>query len=442
MFEQDSWRTVLRRLGRRRQAETYRRNVFYLSASRLISTVGGMVSYVALVAVVYDRSGHSGGWVAAALVVMFGVSALAGPWAGALGDRVDRRRLMIGSDLAAAATFVAIAFAHSLPLLVVLAGLSALAEAPFGPASQALLVMLVPEDRRTWATATRASSASAGMLLGGALGGFAVAAFGGTASFLANAASFVVSAAFVSRIKGSYRATPSEHGTDRGVSEGFRLVVSSPALRLTLLATSVGLLGTGMVNVAEYPLFVDMGGGSKAYGTAVSGWALGGFVAGRVIRRQGDAYAERRRLLFGCALVAVAIGLCGVVPVVGVVVVLFSIGGFAASTRGIASTLIFQRSTPDHVRARTFAALGTANIGAIGIAMIVSGVVLGTLTPAGVCIACGLVGLLALLIATRVPPRRRDAAGSGGPTPDASRPARDGWSLATGTLAVGRATSS
>ena len=192
------------------------------------------------------------------------------------------------------------------------------------------------------------------------------------------------------------------------MSEGFRLVAAHPALRLTLLATSVGLLGTGMVNVAEYPLFVDMGGGSKAYGIAVSGWALGGFVAGRVIRKQGDAYSERRRLLFGCALVAVAIGLCGVVPVVGIVVVLFSIGGFAAGTRGIASTLIFQRWAPDHVRARTFAALGTANIGAIGIAMIVSGVVINSLTPAGVCIACGLVGLLALLIATRVPPRRSE----------------------------------
>jgi hypothetical protein len=40
--------------------------------------------------------------------------------------------------------------------------------------------------------------------------------------------------------------------------------------------------------------------------------------------------------------------------------------------------------------------------------MIVSGAVMGTITPAGVCIACGFVGLLALLIATRVPPRRRD----------------------------------
>ncbi len=415
-----------------REAEAYRRNVFFLSASRLISITGSIASYVALVAVIYDRSGHSGTWVAAGLVVSFGVTALLGPWAGQLGDRFDRRRVMIASDLTAAAAFTGIAFAHSLVLLVVLAGVSAAAESPFGPAAQALLVSLVPEEQRTWATATRSSSASAGMFVGGAIGGFIVAAFGGATAFLINAVSFVISAALVAAIRGRYRPVRPEGVVDRGTSEGFRFVLSAPALCLTLVATSVGLLGTGMINVAEYPLVVDMGGGSQAYGIAVSGWAVGGFIAGRTMRKHGDAYAERSRLLFGCGLVAVAIGLCGVVPLVGVVVALFSVGGFAAQTRSIAATLIYQRSTPDHIRARAFAALGTANISAIGVAMIVSGAVMGTLTPAGVCIACGFVGLLALLIATRVPPRRRDPVDlDAAPSTEESAPGHGELSLAT-----------
>lgn len=414
-----------------RDDEAYRRNVFFLSTSRMISILGSVVAYVAIVAVTYERSNHSGAWVAAVLVVMFAVTALAGPWAGALGDRLDRRQILIASDLAAAAAFVGIAFAHSLGLLVVLAGLSALAEAPFGPSGQALLVMIVPEERRTWATATRQSSAAAGQLVGGSIGGFLVATFGGSTAFLLNAASFVVSAAMITQIKGSYRATPSAHPADRGASAGFRLVLRTPALRLTLLATSVCLLGTGMINVAEYPLFVNMGGGSLAYGVAVSGWALGAFVAGRVVRREGNAYSERRRLLFGCGTVALAIGLCGVVPIVGAVVVLFSVGGFAASTRGIAATLIFQRWAPDHIRARTFAAMGTAQMGTIGIAMIVGGIVLGALTPAGVCIAAGLLGLCALLVATRVPPRHRDPTQFDGADTEPAQAPRREWSLAT-----------
>lgn len=395
-------------MNRWRELPDYRRRVAYLSAARLISSTGSIAAYVALVAVVYERSGHSGGWVATALVVGFGVSAVAGPWAGHLGDRFDRRRLMLASDLCAAAAYSGIAFAHSLPLLVALVGISSAVEAPFGPAAQALLVMVVPEDKRTWATATRSSSASAGVFLGGAVGGFMVAAFGGTGAFLINAGSFALSALLVSRVRGAFRAMRPEGVVDSGVWQGFAFVRTVPALRLTLLATSVGLVGTGMVNVAEYPLFVDLGGGSRAWGVAVAGWAAGGFLAGRVIRRHGDPRSERARLLFGAGLVAVAIGLCGIVPVVAVVVVLFSVGGFAASTRSIASTLIFQRWAPDHLRARTFATLMTTNTAAIGVAMIVSGAVMGAITPAGVCIACGVVGLLALAIAWRVPPRGRE----------------------------------
>src|SRR6185437_9880771 len=134
--------------------------------------------------------------------------------------------VMIASDLGAAGAFVGIALVHSLVLLVVLAAVAAAAESPFGPAAQALLVTLVPEEQRTWATATRSSSASAGMFLGGAVGGFIVAAFGGATAFLINAVSFVISAALVSAIKGRYRTERPEGAVDRGTSEGFRLVFS------------------------------------------------------------------------------------------------------------------------------------------------------------------------------------------------------------------------
>lgn len=420
-----------RRFRRWHDFEAYRRNVFYLSASRLISITGSFAAYVALVAVIYDRSHHSGAWVAAGLTVSMVVSALSGPWSGHLGDRFDRRQVMIASDLVGAATFVGIAFVHSLVLLIMFAAVAAAAQSPFGPAAQAMLVTLVPEEQRTWATATRSASASAGVFLGGAIGGFLVAAFGGATAFLINAGSFLISAILVSAIKGRFRADRPEGVADRGTSEGFRFVLSMPVLWLTLTATTVGLLGTGMLNVAEYPLFVTIGGGSQAYGIAVAGWAVGQFVAGRTMRKQGDAFAERSRLLFGCGLVALAIGLCGLVPFFPIAVVLLAVGGFAAQTRQIAATLIYQRATPDHVRARAFAALGTANLSAIGVAMIVGGAVMGTLTPAGVLVAAGFVGLLALIIALRVPPRRRDPEGTGTATAEAVQPDRSGLSLVT-----------
>jgi hypothetical protein len=63
--------------------------------------------------------------------------------------------------------------------------------------------------------------------------------------------------------------------------------------------------------------------------------------------------------------------------------------------------------------------------------MIVSGIVLAALTPVGVCIASGIIGLCALLIATRVPPRRRDPADFDGAVAETVRPSHGEWSLAT-----------
>ena len=271
----------------------------------MISQAGSGAAWIALVAVIYDRTDGSGLWLAAALVSSFAVRALAGPWVGALGDHFDRRSVMVVSDLAAAAAFVGLAFADEPIALVALAVVAALAEAPFGPAANAQVVMLVPEEQRAWATATRSAAIGAGLVIGGVFGGVLVAAFGAPTAFLINAASFVVSAR--ARAAGDRRAVPRRASTEpahEGVLAGVRLVAGERALRLTAASVGLGLLGTGMMNTAEYPLFVQLGSGSLAFGIAVAGWGLGLVLGARRARTCRDAATERRLLIVGMALLA------------------------------------------------------------------------------------------------------------------------------------------
>src|SRR3954464_8588277 len=114
----------------------HRAAVRRLGAPRAVSIAGSEAAYLALVALVYHQTG-SAYWVSAAVLSMVGASTVVGPLAGALGDRFDRRRVMIVSDLSAGAAFLALALVHEPWLLVVLAGLAAVLEAPFVPASQA-----------------------------------------------------------------------------------------------------------------------------------------------------------------------------------------------------------------------------------------------------------------------------------------------------------------
>jgi MFS family permease len=69
-----------------------------LAAARLISITGGGAAYAALNYTIYERTG-SAAWVAAALLVTFGMMEFLAPPAGILGDRYDRRLVTIWSDL-------------------------------------------------------------------------------------------------------------------------------------------------------------------------------------------------------------------------------------------------------------------------------------------------------------------------------------------------------
>jgi len=406
-------------------------NVARFSIARTISVTGSRASWIALVAVVYARSGGSGAWISAALVVQFGVSVLSAPWTGAIGDRFDRRRVMIVSDLTAAAVFVGFAFAHSPLLLVVLAGVGSLAEAPFGPASSAFLVMLVPEAERARATAARASGTAAGVFLGGMVGGVVVAALGGATAFLLNSASFVLSALLVISIRGAYRAAPSNEPSHTGIWAGVRLIARVRPLRLVLAANGAALVGFGMINVAEYPLFAKLGSGAAGFGIATAGYGVGQFVGARLGRRAEGARGERYGLLLGWLVGGVSLLACGIIPSNAAVIILFSVAGVGSAVAGVASTLILQRHTPDPVRARVFAAAGSVNIGAIVVAMIVGGALVGPLGAVALCTICGIVTLVALIPSWLMPPR-------GGlpwkPEPERApteRTARTRWLLAT-----------
>jgi hypothetical protein len=249
---------------RRFAEEPHRRHVANLSVARAISVTGTRAASIAWVAVIFTRSGGSGAWVAALVLTQFATMVLFAPWAGAIGDHFDRRAVMIVSDLSSAGVFVAVAFSHSAISLVALAALSSIVGSPFGPASSAFLVMLVPEAERTRATAARASGVAIRTVLGGALGGIVVAAFGGATAFLLNAASFVVSALFVLGIRGCYRAEPSSDPAHAGIWAGVRFVARHDALRIVLAANGAALLGYGMINVGEFPLFAHLGSGAHA----------------------------------------------------------------------------------------------------------------------------------------------------------------------------------
>jgi MFS transporter, DHA3 family, macrolide efflux protein len=88
-----------------------------LALGRFISYTGTVASGTALSYSLYTETG-SAAWVAAAMILTWGVIGLLGPISGAIGDRFDRRLVMIIGESAAAVCWLVMAFLTDLPVLV------------------------------------------------------------------------------------------------------------------------------------------------------------------------------------------------------------------------------------------------------------------------------------------------------------------------------------
>lgn len=174
--------------------------VHRLAAARLVSIAGSVSSGVALAVVLYARTG-SATWVGAALLIAFAVPAVFSPVTGLIGDRFDRRLVLIASDLLGAACFVGMAAVHAPAALLALAFAGAVAAAPFLPTAGSLVPALATDDDLTWANSRLTMAMTAGRLVGPLIGAGLVAAISGSAAFIANACTFLVSPLLISTLR-------------------------------------------------------------------------------------------------------------------------------------------------------------------------------------------------------------------------------------------------
>jgi MFS family permease len=370
-----------------------------LAVARLVSLSGGSAAYIALVAAIFRETG-SALWVSAAIFSSVVASAASAPFAGWIGDRFDRRSVLITADLAAAVTsFAMAATAVHAAALVVLLGVSSIAQAPFEPASAAALPNVVPEADVPRANALVAGTSSAGYLLGPLLGG-GVLALGASPAmvFALDAATFRSSAAVVATIGRPFgRGSVEDHP---GALAGVRLLVRERALRLPVLAGMVSLLGIGIVDVASYPLSVHLGGGSAGYGAMTAllggGGLLGAALAGRALRAE-----PVRVLVVAFAVGAAGLALAGATPILAVTLIGMAVAGAGRGLGDVAEVTLIQARAADEVRSRVFAAQDGAAHTAFSVSAFTGGVLVTLAGARGAFAAATVCGVGAAILASR-----------------------------------------
>jgi MFS family permease len=370
-----------------------------LALARLISITGGAAAFAALNFTIYERTG-SAAWLSASLLLTFGASGLFAPLGGMLGDRFDRRRVMIASDLAGAAAFAAMAFVEDPALLLAIGFVTAVVETPFWSASQAAIPNLVSKDELPWANGLLQLGANAGIMLGPAVGGVLLAALGAGMVFGLNALSFVLSALVVATVRGRFSEDRTEHeDAHRGIRAGFVFIAHDRVLRTLVVAWTVFVFGLGMAMVADVPLVEQFGTGATGYGLLIGCWGAGS-VLGSLAGRKLNERIEPKVLFVGTAVIGVTTAGVALSPWFPPVLVLILLAGAADAVVMVADRSIQQRRTPDVVRSRVVSASESMITIALAVGFVLGGPALELLGPRGVYAAGGafaFVGAVVLL---------------------------------------------
>jgi MFS family permease len=383
-----------------------------LATARLISITGGAAAYAALNFTVFEKTG-SASWVAVSLLLTFGVQGFIGPPAGILGDRFDRRKVLIVSDLAGAFCFGMMALSSEPAWLLPWAFLSAVAEAPFFSASEAAIPNVAGPELTTWANSLLGASRLSGIAIGPALGGALLAVSSPDLVFAVNAVSFVVSALIIATVHARFSGGASEDEF-HGLRAGFRFLRNDRVLRTLLFAWIVFISGMGMSMVADAPLAAVFDAGSFGFGLLITAWG-GGSALGSLYAKRMREGAEGTWLVWaGAIIAATGIGV-GISPWFPMALGLMFVMGLADGTTLVAETNLRQRRAPDAVRSRVSAAFTGVMHLMLAFAYIVAAFVVPWLGPKPTYVIGGVTAGLAVFVLLRMKRHleQDEAAGAG-----------------------------
>ncbi len=319
-----------------------------------ISFLGDAISMVALVVLVVEIAGSAsavGGVLVARLL-----PTLASPFAGVLADRLDRRAILVASDLARAVLVLGIVFTRDLATIYVLVFLMGLARTFFNPTIRAAFPSVVGEGDLTRANALIGTTFSVSETLGPALGGLLVAFVGVEAAFVLDAATYLISAAFLSRIPLPRAQSEDSAGFGSELAAGLRYLARARVPLALVLGAFLTMLTVNATVPAEVFLAKEtFDAGDAGYGLLVGLWGGGMVLGSAAIAALGDRVSLMPLYLLGIVASALALAATGLSPTFVFALGALVVAGAANGIDDVATNTILQKRVPDAFLGRVFA---------------------------------------------------------------------------------------
>ena len=367
------------------------------------SILGTWAYGIAVVVYAYEQGGAKA--VGIVGLARWLAAAVASPFAALLGDRYDRRWVMVASDLVRAGLIggaALAAYSGAPPIVVyVLAALVGVAATAFRPAQAALTPTLArtPEEL-TAANVAASTIESVGIFGGPAIGGLLLAATGAGTVFAVTAGALLWSALLLVGVRPVTDAETPQRQVEAIREEllaGFRTIGRDRRLRLLVGLFSAQTFVDGMLNVLIVVIALKvLDTGEAGVGFLNSAVGIGGLVGAMA----AAALVGRKRLAadfgLGIFIWGLPIALLAVWPNQVSALVLLGVVGIGNTIVDVSGMTLLQRSAPDEVLARVFGVLESLLLLTVGLGALFAPLLLDLLGTRGALVAAG--ALLPVLI--------------------------------------------
>jgi MFS family permease len=325
-----------------------------LFASGIITMFG---TFISMVAVPYQMKELTGSYLAVGLVSLaeFVPMVVCGLWGGAIADAMDRRKIIVLSELGLLVTSAALMINALLPnpqiwVLYVMGAVSTGIASLQRPSMEAVFQQVVKHEQLGAAAVLSSLRWNFGAIVAPALGGLLVTSFGAAAAYGVDALTFVLSLALLWRIRSLPPAEDAAPASLKSLVEGVRYAVGRSDLMGTYLvdiAAMVFAMGTAL-----FPFLADELRAPQALGLLYSAAAVGALIASLTGSWAARVQRQGLGVIVAAALWGVAVALTGLAPNVWLVFVCIALAGAADMVSAIFRMTMWNQTIPRELRGR------------------------------------------------------------------------------------------
>jgi MFS family permease len=328
---------------------------------------------------------------------------------GTFADRVDRKRLLLWTQLALALLTLGLAIldnSGSIQAWQIYAFtfISASIGSFDGPARQALFPSLVPRSVLPNAVALNSLLWKGAALLGPSLGGIAISLLGTSGAFYANAASFLAVVVALMMMRSYSPAAEKRHDFFGEMKDGFTYMVSKPIILGIIVMEAVSSifgLDHAMLTIFASDVFRV---GAHGFGFLQSSRGLGAVIGSSLFIGMGQQPAQGKILLVAAILYGVGFAAFGIAPSFGLAVILLAMVGATDAIWSAARGTILQLTTTERFRGRVMGVFQLSNRGLHPLGQTETGLMVPLIGARETTVLGGLlVSAVTLVIAWRIP---------------------------------------